>query len=127
MKICSGSLSLAKSLTNVATSDLGSLAVRILSSFRLASLRRLLSGWLPALMCGRISSMFVGLKPFDATFTVQMLCSASPLAVHAIKYSEAIFDFGLLEFDVDFALVSYTDKVSGLGLIGSINLGRSSA
>ena len=49
-----------------------------------------------------------------------MLCSASPIAVRAVKYSETIFNFKLFEFDVNFPIASFTDKVSGCRTLGSI-------
>ena len=50
--------------------------------------------------------MYAAQKPFGPTFTLQVLCSTSPIAVGTIQYSKTIFDFKLFELDVNLTIAS---------------------
>ena len=127
MKIFPGWIPLAEPISGITSSDLGSLPVRVLGTFGLASLRSLLFWRFLALVGGWVRPVLVAKKPLDTTFTFEMLCSAPPLAVRAVENSEAIFHLKLLELDVDLAITSYTYKISGVGSISNVRLGRRSA
>ena len=54
-------------------------------------------------MGGRVDTVSVTKEPFDATFTIKVLCSPSPLTVWAIDYTEPIFDLELLGLGINVA------------------------
>ena len=61
--------------------------------------------------------MLAAKKPFDAALALEVLCSASPLAVRAVYGSESVFDYKSLMLEVNLVVTAIADKVSGIELL----------
>jgi len=93
MKLSLRRSSIAESVGLVCSSDLGGTSVRIFGPLRLASRSDLPLWRLSALAGGWIDPVPIAEVPFYTAFAVEVLGSAPPSAVGAVKDSRAILYF----------------------------------
>ena len=66
--------------------------------------------------------MFITKEPLNTTLAVEMMGSTSPFTLRAINDTEAIFDFELLELDVNLVTTFITNKISGVSFLRYVGI-----
>ena len=88
VKICLWGFPRADTIISVSTPYLRYTSVGIQSSRWCSILSKSFLRWFLALVCGRVNAVHGAKEPLDTTFTVEMLCSASPPAVRRVNDAE---------------------------------------
>ena len=109
--------SLTELVCSVVALDNRGLSIGVVNLIGLGLLRYLCLWRSPASMCRWISPVFIAKEPLYAALAVEMLGSTSPLTLRAINDTEAIFDFELLELDVNLVTTFITNKISGVSFL----------